>query len=81
MFQVGDIVSYQDHLARVMFVDSQNKFISTSFINESSWEWWFGDSYENIVNDYGTDLAATFEYDELELVQPLGPAKTWEDML
>jgi hypothetical protein len=80
MFQVGDIVSHYDHLAEVTDVDYGENLVTAVFLDTPGWEWWFGDTYENIVNDYGTDLEITFNFSEVGLVS-LAQSKTWEDML
>lgn len=56
-WKVGDLFTYNNYLMRVEKVkpasSNYQTYLWANFLNQEGWEWWYGDTYENIIEDNG----------------------------
>ena len=69
--KLGDKVLYENRPVIIVEIDDLTQHIYGKFLQIEDWEWWYGEDWHDIVDDYDPDPVIDFSFEEASAVLKL----------
>ena len=69
--KLGDKVLYENRPVIIVEIDDLTQHIYGKFLQIEDWEWWYGEDWQDIVDDYDPDPVIDFSFEEASAVLKL----------